>query len=136
MAKKPPPVLTNELLARLAEGYILSSRKGRPYFKRYAAPRTPGPPGSERPAARFARAVHAWQAADPAVKSRYNELARTQAATGYNLFIREFLARDGSVRTRSVSTRSTRRAGRSCARSCGWRRRSWSCRPATRRSTS
>jgi len=97
MAKKPPPVLTNELLARLAEGYILSSRKGRPYFKRYAAPANPRSPGQRAARGAFARAVHAWQAADPAVKARYNEIARTQAATGYNLFIREFLARDGSV---------------------------------------
>jgi hypothetical protein len=97
MAKKRPPQLTNELLARLAEGYILSSRKGRPYFKRYASPANPRTPGQRAARGAFARAVHAWQAADPAVKARYNEIARTQAATGYNLFIREFLARDGSV---------------------------------------
>ena len=97
MVKKLPPKLSDELLARLAEGFILSSRKGRPYLKRYAAPSNPRTPGQRAARGAFARAVHAWQAADPAVKARYNEIARTQAATGYNLFIREFLARDGSV---------------------------------------
>jgi IS1 family transposase len=45
----------------------------------------------------FARAVHAWQAADSSIKARYNEQAKTQRGTGYNLFIRDFLARDRSV---------------------------------------
>ena len=97
MGRKRPPKLTEELLARLAEGYIVSSRKGRPYLKRYAAPANPRTPGQRAARGAFARAVHAWQAADPVVKARYNESARTQAATGYNLFIRDFLARDGSV---------------------------------------
>jgi len=97
MTRKRPPRLTDKLLARLAEGFILSSRKGRPYLKRYAAPKNPKTPGQRAARGAFARAVHAWQAADPAIKARYNELARTQPATGYNLFIRDFLARDGSV---------------------------------------
>jgi len=95
--RKRPPKLSEELLARLAEGYIVSSRKGRPYLKRYAAPANPRTPGQRAARGAFARAVHAWQAADAVVKARYNESARTQAATGYNLFIRDFLARDGSV---------------------------------------
>jgi hypothetical protein len=97
MPRKRPPKLSEELIARLAEGYIVSSRKGRPYLKRYAAPSNPKSPGQRAARGAFARAVHAWQAADPVVKARYNEIARTQAATGYNLFIRDFLARDGSV---------------------------------------
>jgi hypothetical protein len=100
MARKRPPALgalNAELLARLAEGFILSSRKGRPYLKRYAAPKNPRTPGQKSARLAFARAVHAWQAADPAVKARWNEQARTQTATGYNLFIKDFLARDGSV---------------------------------------
>jgi hypothetical protein len=97
MARKRPPRLTDELLARLAEGYILSSRKGRPYLKRYAAPKNPRTPGQKAARLAFARAVHAWQAADPVTKARWNDQARNQSATGYNLFIRDFLARDGSV---------------------------------------
>jgi hypothetical protein len=97
LARKRPPKLSEELLARLAEGYIVSSRKGRPYLKRYAAPANPRTPGQRAARGAFARAVHAWQAADPLVKARYNESARAQAPTGYNLFIRDFLARDGSV---------------------------------------
>lgn len=97
MARKRPPTLSEELLARLAEGYIVSSRKGRAYLKRYAVPANPKSPGQRAARGAFARAVHAWQAADPGVKARWNEVARTQAATGYNLFIRDFLARDGSV---------------------------------------
>jgi hypothetical protein len=97
MPRKRPPTLSEELLARLAEGYIVSSRKGRPYLKRWAAPKNPKTQRQRAARGAFARAVHAWQAADPAIKARYNEVARTQAATGYNLFIRDFLARDGSV---------------------------------------
>ena len=97
MARKRPPALTEELLARLAGGYILSSRKGRPYLKRYAVPGNPRTPGQRSARLAFARAVHAWQAADPSVKARYNEQARTQRGTGYNLFIRDFLARDRAV---------------------------------------
>jgi len=97
MARKRPPKLSEELLARLAEGYIVSSRKGKPYLKRYAAPANPRTAGQRAARGAFARAVHAWQAADSVVRARYNESARTQAATGYNLFIRDFLARDGSV---------------------------------------
>lgn len=97
MARKRPPRLSEELLARLAEGYILSSRKGRPYLKRYASPRNPDTPGQRSARLAFARAVHAWQAADPAVKARWNEAAKNQRATGYNLFIQEFLARDRAV---------------------------------------
>ena len=97
MSRKKPPRLSDELLARLAEGWILSSRKGRPYLKRYAAPKNPKTPGQRSARLAFARAVHAWQAADPAIKARYNEAAKTQRATGYNLFIRDFLARDRSV---------------------------------------
>jgi len=97
MARKRPPALTEELLARLAEGYIVSSRKGRPYLKRYASPKNPRTPGQRSTRLAFARAVHAWQAADPMVKARYNEQARAQRGTGYNLFIKDFLARDRSV---------------------------------------
>jgi hypothetical protein len=98
MSRKRIPQLTEELLARLTEGFILSSRKGRPYLKRYAAPANPRTAGQRAARGAFARAVHAWQAADPAVKGRWNEQARNHpTATGYNLFIRDFLARDGSV---------------------------------------
>ncbi|MGH7726361.1 MAG: hypothetical protein ACREOU_13115 [Candidatus Eiseniibacteriota bacterium] len=97
MARKRLPTLNEELIARLAEGFILSSRKGRPYLKRYAAPANPRTPGQRAARLAFARAVHAWQAAEPTVKARWNEAARTQAATGYNLFIKDFLARDGAV---------------------------------------
>jgi hypothetical protein len=97
MARRRPPRLSEELLARLAEGYILSSRKGRPYLKRYAAPKNPRTPGQRAARGAFARAVHAWQAADPTVKARWNEQSKTQAGSGYNLFIRDFMARDGSV---------------------------------------
>ena len=97
MPPKRPPVLSNEILARLAGGYILSSRKGKPYLKRYAAPANPRSPGQRAARGAFARAVHAWQAADPAARAKWNEMARHHAATGYNLFIRDFLARDGSV---------------------------------------
>ncbi len=97
MPRKRPPRLSDELLARLAEGYILSSRKGRPYLKRYASPKNPRTPGQRSARLAFARAVHAWQAADLAIKARWNEAAKTQRGTGYNLFIQEFLARDRSV---------------------------------------
>jgi len=97
MARPRPPRLNDELLARLAEGFILSSRKGRPYLKRYAAPANPRTPGQRAARGAFARAVHAWQSADPTVKARYNEQAKNQAGSGYNLFIKDFLARDGSV---------------------------------------
>ena len=75
MSKKRPPRLSDDLLARLAEGYILSSRKGRPYLKRYASPKNPRTPGQRSARFAFARAVHAWQAADPAIKARWNEAA-------------------------------------------------------------
>lgn len=97
MARRPPPRLGDELLARLAEGYILSSRKGRPYLKRYASPKNPRSPGQRAARGSFARAVHAWQSADAGVKARWNEQAKTQPGSGYNLFIRDFMARDGSV---------------------------------------
>ena len=97
MARQRPPRLNDELLARLAEGFILSSRKGRPYLKRYAAPANPRSPGQRAARGAFARAVHAWQSADPVVKARWNEQAKHQAGSGYNLFIRDFMARDGSV---------------------------------------
>jgi hypothetical protein len=97
MPRKRPPTISDELLARLAEGWILSSRKGRPYFKRYAVPANPRTPGQRAARGAFARAVHAWQAADTPVKAKWNDLARSTQATGYNLFIKEFLARDGSV---------------------------------------
>jgi hypothetical protein len=97
MPRQRPPRLDAELLARLAEGFILSSRKGRPYLKRYAAPKNPRTPGQRAARGAFARAVHAWQAADPVAKARWNEQARNQPGSGYNLFIRDFMARDGSV---------------------------------------
>jgi hypothetical protein len=97
MARKRPPRLSDELLARLADGYILSSRKGRPYLKRYASPKNPRTAGQRSARLAFARAVHAWQAADSTVKARWNETAKNQRATGYNLFIQEFLARDRAV---------------------------------------
>ena len=97
MPRRRPPKLSDELLARLAEGFILSSRKGRPYLKRYASPANPRSPGQRAARGSFARAVHAWQSADVHVKARWNELAKTQAGSGYNLFIRDFMARDGSV---------------------------------------
>jgi hypothetical protein len=97
MARKRIPSLNEELLARLAEGYILSHRKGRPYLKRYAAPANPRTASQRSARLAFSRAVHAWQAADPAVKARWNELAKNQAASGYNLFIQDFLSRDRLV---------------------------------------
>jgi hypothetical protein len=97
MLRKRPPKLSEELLARLAGGFILSSRKGKPYLKRYASPRNPKTPRQRSARLAFARAVHAWQAADPTIKARWNEAARNTRATGYNLFIQEFLARDRAV---------------------------------------
>lgn len=95
MARKTriPP----ELLSRIGKDLILSSRNGVPYLKRYARPRNPDSPGQRRARSALARAVHAWQATDPASKARWNEQARGKNQSGYTLFIREFIARDGAV---------------------------------------
>jgi hypothetical protein len=95
MAKKTriPP----ELLSRIGEDLILSSRNGVPYVKRYARPKNPDTPGQRRARSALARAVHAWQATDPRTKARWNETARGKNQSGYTLFIREFIARDAGV---------------------------------------
>ena len=95
MARKTriPP----ELLSRIGEDLILSSRNGVPYVKRYARPRNPNTPGQRRARSALARAVHAWQATDPKTKARWNEAARGKNQSGYTLFVREFIARDAGV---------------------------------------
>jgi hypothetical protein len=95
MARKTriPP----ELLSRVGKDLILSSRNGVPYLKRYARPKNPNTAGQRRARSALARAVHAWQAADPPTKARWNETARGKNQSGYTLFIREFIARDGAV---------------------------------------
>lgn len=95
MARKTriPP----ELLSRIGGDLILSSRNGVPYVKRYARPKNPKTPGQRRARSALARAVHAWQATDPRTKARWNEAARGKTQSGYTLFIREFIARDGGV---------------------------------------
>jgi len=95
MARKTriPP----ELLSRIGEDLILSSRNGVPYVKRYARPRNPNTPGQRRARSALARAVHAWQATDPKTKARWNEAARGKNQSGYTLFIREFIGRDAGV---------------------------------------
>ena len=66
------------------------------YVTRYARPRNPDtrPRSARGP---LARAVHAWQSAGIAVHERWNRTAKAQNMTGYNLFIREFMGRDGAV---------------------------------------
>jgi len=95
MPKKTP--IPPELLARVGKDLILSSRNGIVYLKRYARPRNPDTTAQRRTRAALARAVHAWQSAGAPVKERWNRTARAQRMSGYNLFIREFMARDGAV---------------------------------------
>ena len=95
MPKKTP--LPPELLERVGKDLILSSRNGVPYLKRYARPTNPRTPSQRRARTALARAVHAWQAAEHAVKARWNEAARGKTVSGYTLFIREFIGKDGGV---------------------------------------
>lgn len=95
MARKTriPP----ELLSRIGKDLILSSRNGVAYLKRYARPKNPDTPGQRRARRALARAVHAWQAANPETRARWNEAARRKNQSGYSLFISEFIVRDGAV---------------------------------------
>jgi hypothetical protein len=95
MAKKTP--IPAELIERIGKDFILSSRNGVPYLKRYARPRNPDTPAQRRARSALARAVHAWQAAGPVVRERWNRSGKAANMTGYNLFVREFMARDGAV---------------------------------------
>jgi hypothetical protein len=96
MPRKTP--IPPELLERVGKDFILSSRHGVPYLKRYAHPRNPDTPAQRRARTALARAVHAWQSAGPVVQERWNRTAREGGRlTGYNLFLREFMARDGAV---------------------------------------
>jgi hypothetical protein len=95
MARKTP--IPPELLSRIGKDLILSSRNGVPYLKRYARPSNPDTPGQRKARSALARAVHAWQASDSRSKARWNEAARGKGQSGYTLFIREFIARDGAV---------------------------------------
>jgi hypothetical protein len=85
-----------ELLARVGKDLVLSSRNGVVYLKRYARPANPDTAGQRRARAALARAVHAWQAAGVPAQERWNRTAKAQNLSGYNLFIREFMARDGA----------------------------------------
>lgn len=95
MPKKTP--IPPEILDQLGKTWVLSSRNGVPYIKRYSKPRNPRTPAQRRSRTVLARAVHAWQDADPQEKARWNEAARGTNQSGYTLFIREFIARDGAV---------------------------------------
>jgi hypothetical protein len=96
LPKKTP--IPPELLALVGKEFILSSRNGVPYLKRYARPRNPDTPAQRRARTSLARAVHAWQSAGAVVQERWNRTAREQGrSSGYNLFLREFIARDGAV---------------------------------------
>ncbi|HEV8479894.1 MAG TPA: hypothetical protein VGR66_03795 [Candidatus Eisenbacteria bacterium] len=95
MARKTP--IPPEVLERVGKDLILSSRHGVLYVKRYARPKNPDTPAQKRTRTALARAVHAWQSAGIAVRERWNRTAKAQNMTGYNLFIREFMARDGAV---------------------------------------
>ena len=91
--KRIPP----ELLSRIGEDLILTSRNWVPYVKRYARPKNPNTPSQRRARSALARAVHAWQATDPTNIARWKEADRGKNQSGYTLFIREFIARDAGV---------------------------------------
>lgn len=95
MPKKTP--IPPEILAQLGVTWILSSRNGVPYVKRYTRPRNPRTAAQRRTRTALARAVHAWQASDPQEKARWNEAARGTPQSGYTLFLREFIGRDGAI---------------------------------------
>ena len=95
VARKTP--IPPEMLERVGKDLILTSRNGVVYLKRYARPRNPDTPAQRRTRTALARAVHAWQSAGIAVRERWNRTAKAQNMTGYNLFIREFMGRDGAV---------------------------------------
>lgn len=95
MPKKTP--IPAELISRIGKDFILSSRNGVPYLKRYSKPKNPNTPGQKRARTALARSVHAWQATDANLKARWNQSARGTGQSGYTLFIREFIARDFGV---------------------------------------
>ncbi len=96
MPRKTP--IPPELIPRIGKDFILTSRLGVPYLKRYVRPRNPDTPAQQRARTSLARAVHAWQSAGAAARERWNQAARAQGRiTGYNLFVRDFMARDGGV---------------------------------------
>jgi hypothetical protein len=96
MPKKTP--IPPEMLRLVGKDFILSSRHGVPYLKRYARPTNPDTPAQRQARIALARAVHAWQSAGPAVQERWKRTAREQGrTTGYNLFLKEFMARDRAM---------------------------------------
>ena len=87
-----------ELLELIGKDFILSTRNGVPYHKRYARPRNPDTPAQRRARTALARAVHAWQSAGAAAQERWNRAAKEQGrTTGYNLFLKDFMARDWAL---------------------------------------
>lgn len=95
MPKKTP--IPPEMFARVGKDLVLSSRNGVLYVKRYAKPGNPDTPAQRRARTALARAVHAWQSAGIQAQERWNRTARAQGLSGYNFFIKEFMARDGAV---------------------------------------
>jgi hypothetical protein len=96
MRRKTP--IPPELIARIGTDFILSSRNGVPYLKRYARPANPDTPAQRRARTALARAVHAWQTTGPAEQERWNRAARERGrGSGYNLFLKEFMARDWAL---------------------------------------
>lgn len=61
-------------------------------LRRLTASNPPPTPGQSARRALFGDAVAAWQSADEPTRAEYRQRARAMSISGYNLFLREFMA--------------------------------------------
>jgi hypothetical protein len=88
MARVQGPLHAEEAAGAFAGCLIYSSYYGRPYVKRWAAPKQRHTPAADAARARFAAAVAAWRALSPAEHARWNRRGARLHLAGYNAFLR------------------------------------------------
>jgi hypothetical protein len=70
---------------------VFYSYRNNQYARRYVIPKNPNTPAQKSRRELFAEAVNKWQNLPEHKKSRWNNDARNQAISGYNLFISVYL---------------------------------------------
>ena len=83
-----------ELLKLAGKGdFVISSWKGKRYFRRYVKPKNPRTKKQREQREKFSKAVEEWHKSSKEEREVYNKLAKElgENVTGLNLFVSDYL---------------------------------------------
>lgn len=87
MAKTKGPLFSLDASGTVAKTIVYSRWKGRSYVRRHTIPLNPQTPGQINVRTAMALLVAAWQGESQGTKDNWNEYAKAQTLSGFNVYI-------------------------------------------------